>query len=163
MQNAKDTFYKTLRARLATLNPERTTIGRVVVRTAGMVAENELEVEGDTPMDTFVLRWGGATLDRTEPQGLDGAVCTITFATRGTPELNGMDRGRVLEALGHELHSILQPAVDAKQNYTGDAVVTEETNVFWSEPAFADAVASDSEMKRTATVHVFALGEAGAA
>ncbi len=163
MQNAKDTFYKTLRARLAALNPERTTIVRGVVRPAVMVAENELEIEGNVPLDTFVLRWSGATFDAVEPQGLHGAVCAITFATRGTPELNGMDRGRVLEALRHELRSILQPTVVAKQNYTGDAVVTEETNVFWSEPAFADVVARDSELKCTATVHVFALGEAGAA
>ena len=163
MQNAKDTFYKTLRARLATLKPERTTIVRGVVRPAVMVAENELEVEGDVPLDTFVLRWSGATFDATEPQGLRSAVCAITFTTRGTPELNGMDRGRVLETLGQELRSILQPAMAAKQNYKGAEVVTEETNVFWSEPAFSDVVASDSELKRTATVHVFALGEAGAA
>jgi hypothetical protein len=157
MQNAKDTFYVTLRGRLAALNPDRTVIVRGAVRPAVVVNENELE--GPPLVDTFVLRWSGSTVDATEPLGLHGAVCSIMFSTRGTAELSGMDRGRVLETLGHELRLMLLPAVAVKQNFTGDAPVAEETNVFWSEASFGDANESDGVMTRLVTVHVFALAE----
>jgi hypothetical protein len=160
MQNAKDTFYVALRTRLAVLNPARTVVVRGAVRPAVMVAENELPQDGGDPMDTFALRWTGSTVDETEPLGLHGAVCSISFATRGTAELSGMDRGRVLETLGHELRQILLPAVAVKQDFAGDAVVTLGSNVFWSEPAFGDASEIDGVMKRVATVQVFALGGA---
>ncbi len=160
MQNAKDTFYMMLRARLAALNPDRTVIVRGATRPAVVVEENELEQENAPLLDTFVLRWVGSTVDTTEPLGLHGAVCSIRFGTRGTPELSGMDRGRVLEALGHELRAILLPSVAAKQDFTGDAPITDETNVFWSEAGFGDASESDGVMTRVATVHVFALAEA---
>jgi hypothetical protein len=159
MQNAKDTFYMALRGRLATLNPDRTVIVRGAFRPAVVVHENELST--DTPLfDTFMLVWTSATIDVTEPLDLIGAVCAITFATRGTPELSGMDRGRVLETLGHELRAMLLPAVAVKQDFTGDTPVTEGTNVFWSEPVFGDASESDGVMTRVATVHIFALAEA---
>jgi hypothetical protein len=158
MQNAKDTFYVTLRGRLAALNPDRTVIVRGAVRPAVVVEENELESQA--LLDAFVLRWSGLTVDVSEPLGLHGAVCSITFATRGTTELSGMDRGRVLELLGHELRLMLLPAVAVKQNFTGESPVMEETNVFWSEASFGDASENDGVLTRLVTVQVFALAEA---
>jgi hypothetical protein len=45
MQRAKDTFYITLRDRIAALNPARTVLVRGVVRPAVLVEENELAVD----------------------------------------------------------------------------------------------------------------------
>ena len=42
MQSAKDTFYVTLRDRLAALNPARTVVVRGMVRPGVLVEENEL-------------------------------------------------------------------------------------------------------------------------
>ena len=42
MQNAKDTFYVTLRDRLAAVNPARTMVLRGVTRPGVLVEENEL-------------------------------------------------------------------------------------------------------------------------
>ncbi len=43
MQNAKDSFYEVLRARLSALNPERTVAVRGVTRPGVLVDENELQ------------------------------------------------------------------------------------------------------------------------
>jgi hypothetical protein len=162
MQNAKDTFYMALRSSLAVLNPDRTVVVRGAIRPAVVVEENELEQDGTPLLNTFVVRWINSTVDISEPSGLYGSQCTVTFATRGTTELSGMDRGRVLEALGYELRTILVPSVAVKQDFTGDAPLVKETNVFWSLPAFEDASESNGVLTRVATVHVFALGEEGA-
>ena len=58
MQNAKDTFYVTLRDRLAALNPARTMVVRGVTRPGVLVEENEL-VSAYEPVDVFCLRWTG--------------------------------------------------------------------------------------------------------
>ena len=58
MQNAKDTFYMTLRDRLAAVNPARTMVVRGVTRPGSLVEENEL-VSADQPVDAFCLRWTG--------------------------------------------------------------------------------------------------------
>ncbi len=52
MQNAKDTFYVTLQARLAALNPARTMVLRGVTRPGVQVEENELTTAYD-PTDVF--------------------------------------------------------------------------------------------------------------
>ena len=160
MQNAKDTFYITLRNRLAALNPSRTIVVRGAARPAIMVAENELVAAAD-PLEAFVLTWAGVAIDAAEPLPLHTMVCDIAYATRGTAENLGMDRGRVLEAMDRELHRVLQPAFAAKQNYDASPTATLETNIFWSAPKFGAAAANNGQMARTVQVSVFALGEAG--
>ena len=160
MQNAKDTFYITLRNRLAALNPSRTIVVRGAVRPAIFVAENEL-VAATNPSEAFVLTWGDLTIDSTEPLPLHAMLCNIAYAARGTTENLGMDRGRVLDAMDRELRSILQPASAAKQDFDASPAETLETNIFWSEPGFGNTTATDGQIARSVQVSVFALQEAG--
>lgn len=163
MQNAKDTFYVTLRDRLAALHPSRTVQVRGALRPALVVAENELEQTDAALIETFVLTWKVTSLDSTEPMNLCAAVCEIDYATRGTPELSGMDRGRVLDAMDGELRSILQPSSVTKQRFDVSPAVAMATQIFWSAPTFSAAVLTTDRVRRTATVTLFALQEAGEA
>ena len=58
MQAAKDSFYMTLRSRLAEVNPQRTAVIGGVTRPAIMVVENERAGEDTEMNDVFALRWG---------------------------------------------------------------------------------------------------------
>lgn len=159
MQNAKDTFYLLLRARLATVNAERIANVRGSLRPAVLVMENELDDMASTPMDTFLLRWTAYATDLSEPLPLDSAECEIRYRTRGTAELDGMDRGRVLHTMDNEVNYMLQPGSTAKQDYTGDTPVTLQTNVLWSLPEWSAAELKDGTLARSATVTVFSLRE----
>ena len=160
MQSAKDTFYITLRDRLAAFNPSRTIVVRGAVRPALVVSENEL-VAAVSPVESFVLSWADTAIDMSEPLPLHTMLCDIAYTTRGTTETLGMDRGRVLDAMDRELRSILQPAFAAKQNFDASPTETLGTIVFWSEPKFGAAEAKDGQIARTVQVGVYALQEAG--
>ena len=160
MQSAKDTFYITLRDRLATLNPSRTIVVRGAVRPAITVAENELAVSAD-PSEAFVLVWTAAVIDSSEPLPLHTLRCDVRYATRGMPETLGMDRGRALDAMDRELRTVLQPASACKRNFEADPAATQGTNIFWSEPRFGAAATKEGQAARTVQVDVFALQEAG--
>lgn len=161
MQNAKDTFYLLLRAQLAAINPGRTVSLRGSVRPAVLVVENELDDVASTPVDTFLLHWTAGARDRTEPLPLESAECLIRYRTRGTAELDGMDRGRVLTTLDQELSFMLHPGSTPKQNYTNATSVTLRTNVFWSAPEWGAAELNSGTLTRSAKVTVFSLQEAG--
>ena len=62
MQNAQNTFYITLRNRLATLNPSRTIYLRGVTRPGILVEGNELVI-AEPYSDVFLLRWKGLQCD----------------------------------------------------------------------------------------------------
>ncbi len=62
MQNARDTFYVTLRDRLAAINPGRTMVLRGVTRPGVLVEENEL-VSAFQPVNAFCLHWTGLSVD----------------------------------------------------------------------------------------------------
>lgn len=161
MQNAKDSFYLMLRAQLQIINPARTTLIRGSMRPAVLVVENELDEAASTPLDTFLLRWTVHSTDITEPLPLDSAECEIAYRTRGTAELDGMDRGRVLAAMDSEVNGMLQPGSCPKQNYTGDTPVTLQTNVFWSLPSWGAAQEKNGTVSRLLKLTVFSLREAG--
>jgi hypothetical protein len=160
MQNAKDTFYITLRDRLTVFNPSRTIVLRGAVRPAMVVAENEL-VAAVIPVEAFVLSWADIAIDSSEPLPLHSMLCDIAYTTRGTTELLGMDRGRVLDAMDGELRSMLQPASAVKQDFGATPAAVSGTNIFWSAPRFGAVVAKDGQLARRAQVSVFALQEAG--
>ena len=66
-QHAKDTFYTTLRDRLAALNGERTTLVRGAQRPAVLVEENEIAGGADpVANEMFVLRWTEHAVDVNE-------------------------------------------------------------------------------------------------
>ncbi|MGA8163104.1 MAG: hypothetical protein WCB76_20015, partial [Acidobacteriaceae bacterium] len=62
MQNAKDTFYLTLRNRLATVNPARTMTLRSVSR-PGILVEDAEPFIPQPQLDAFTLRWTSLQAD----------------------------------------------------------------------------------------------------
>ncbi len=163
MQNAKDTFYTTLRDRLATLNPARTMLVRGVTRPAMLVEENELPSDA-VPVDTFRLRWLELQVDTRGALPLAAMTCEIVYATDGSSGNGGMDRGRLLAAMDAELASALtqSPRAVGKTSYSASAAPVEMgTNVFWGDAVFSAAVATGERLERTATVQVFCYQEAG--
>ena len=159
-QNAKDTFYTTLRDRLATLNPDRTTTVRGAQRTALLVEENELTA-GTEPAanETFVLRWTEQAVDASEALPLLRGQCEIRYAVAGSAEVAGMDRGRVMNDMDAELGAILHPQQVLKQAYGSGAAIAMGTMVFWGDAALEPVKIAADRMLRTVTVDVFAWKE----
>lgn len=159
-QDAKDSFYMTLRNQLAVLNPDRTITVRGAARPAVLVAENELEPgDGKAPLDTFVLHWAAAVADTSEAMPLEHARCEIRVVPAGSPELAGMDRGRTLAAMRAELDAMLAPAQAVKTSYAGPAAVTAATPVFWSEAGSEQVTETAGELSTMCAVEVFAWRE----
>jgi len=166
MQNAKDTFYEVLRARIATINPDRTMVLRGVVRPGVIVVENEL-VSAVNPPDCFRLSWGTTKLDMHGAMPTVAMQCEISYETAGNAMNAGMDRGRILGAMDAELLVAigLTPQSALKQNYAGlefgAAVVAMKTNIWWGDVRFGDVKVNDDRLTRTATVDVMSYEEAG--
>lgn len=173
MQSTKDTFYITLRNRLAALNPARVITLNGVSRPAVVVAENEAVIPVKPLPDAFYLEWGAA---QAVPQQIgDRAIfsleCLISYHTFGAAE-TGADRGRTLAALDTELISICQPAAAAKLDYTQATPVSLGTSVVWTTPQLGKVAGSDAprtealprgttgvRLERTASVKVFFFSE----
>jgi hypothetical protein len=166
MQNARDTFYITLRDRLAAVNPGRTVVLRGVTRPGLLVEENEL-ASAYQPVDAFCLRWTGLSVDAQGALPLVTMVCEIRYVTDGDSGNGGMDRGRLLSAMDGELVAAVSAAPQnaPKMNYasgggSGTAAAM-ATNVFWGDVTFGAAVADGERLERVATVEVFSYQEAG--
>lgn len=162
MQNAKDTFYTTLRDRLAAINPARTIVVRGVTRPAVLVEENELPTE-TVPIDTFRLRWVGLKVDSSSALPLVTMACEIRYATDGSSGSGGMDRGRLLAGMDAELTTALSkaPQNTAKTNYSSASAVAQATNIFWADVTLSAAVTTGERLERVATVEVFCYQEEG--
>ena len=160
MQNAKDTFYITLRNRLAALNPNRVIILRGVQRPGILVEESEAVVS-QIPSDGFVLRWTSFDVDLQLPSALAQMTCEIHYATGGTQPNAGLDRGRALEEMDAELIAILVPNCAQKMNYAQTPALAMETKVFWGEPQFTALITQRERLTRVAKIKVFAFQEQG--
>jgi hypothetical protein len=158
MQNAKDTFYLTLRGRLAALNPGRAMTLRAVVRPGIFVQEAEAPM-AQPLLDAFALGWTGLAADHQLPAILAQMSCEIQYATAGTQTNAGLDRGRALEEMDYEVLKILYPYAAQKMNYTQNPAAALETMIFWSEPEFGPVVTLRDRLSRTAKVTVFAFQE----
>jgi hypothetical protein len=160
MENAKDTFYVTLRDRLAVLNPNRTMLLRGVQR-PGILVEEAEAVVAMLPPDVFVLRWAGLSTDVNLPLVMARMECDIHYTTGGTMAASGLDRGRALEEMDAELLSILSPSMTPKLDYAQNPVLQLNTPVFWTAPDFTPLVTSRDRLTRSARVTVFAYQEPG--
>jgi hypothetical protein len=166
MQNAKDTFYEVLRARVVALNPYRTVVLRGVMRPGVLVEENELVSTMALP-DCFRLQWSPSVVTADAYMTTVTTECVIAYETAGTAGNAGMDRGRLLAAMDGELQAALNPLprCSPKTNYaglaTGAGAVAMSTNVWWGEIAFGKTVVKDDRLVRTATVSVMSYQEAG--
>ena len=110
-------------------------------------------------LDAFALRWTHLQVDQRLPAILAQMTCEIEYATAGTQNNAGLDRGRALEQMDSEVLRILYPYGAQKMNYTQTPAVPMETMVFWSEPEFGPAVPLRDRISRTVTVTVFAFRE----
>ena len=160
MQNAKDSFYVALRARLVVINPERVILLRASLRPGILVEEAEAPF-AQLPTDVFVLRWLGLAVDQDLPAAMVAGECEVLYSTLGTQSFGGLDRGRALSAMDEELVGMLNPFWTPKLNYTASPAVALLTNVFWDEPVFGQAVVVRDRLSRVARVVVYSYQEAG--
>lgn len=162
MQNAKDTFYITLRDRLVAANPARTIVVRGATRPGLLVEENELATDA-VPVDVFRLRWMGLKVDAQSALPLVTMSCEIRYATDGNAGNGGMDRGRLLAAMDAELAAAIaqNPQSAAKINYSSSPPTTLGTNLFWGDLVFGAVSVTGERLERAATVDVFCFQEAG--
>jgi hypothetical protein len=160
MQNAKDTFYITLRNRLATVNPARTISLRGITRPGILVEDAESPI-AQPLLDTFTLRWTKFATDPQLPSILAQLTCEIHYATAGTQANLGLDRGRALEEMDDELLQILCPSSTIKFNYTQTPAVQMNTQIFWSQAVYAPASSVRERLERAATLSVFTFQEQG--
>jgi hypothetical protein len=160
MQNAKDTFYITLRSRLATLNPARSMTLRSVVRPGIFVADAESPI-AQPLLDAFSLSWTTLAAELQLPATLVQMTCEVQYATAGTQANAGLDRGRSLEEMDSEVLRLLYPYSAQRVNYAQDPPAAMNTMVFWSEPEFGPVVSLRDRLSRTAKVTVFAFQETG--
>lgn len=160
MQNAKDSFYLALRARLAVLNPERTVLLRGTVRPGILVEEAEAPF-AQMPNDVFVLRWLGFTADQELASTMAAEECEIIYQTCGTQSFGGLDRGRSLSAMDEELVAILHPFHTPKFNYSEQPPAAMLTQVFWDEPSFSPVTTQRDRIGRSAKVLVYSYQEKG--
>ena len=162
MQNAKDTFYMTLRDRLAAVNPARTMVVRGVTRPAVLVEENELPSDA-VPIDAFRLRWTSLKVDANRALPMVTLGCEIRYATDGNSGNGGMDRGRLLAAMDGELTAALSksPQNAVKISYSAASAAAMATNVFWGDATFDAAAVTGERLERIAALEVFCYQEAG--
>lgn len=174
MQNAKDTFYITLRDRIAALNPARTAVIRGITRPGVLVEENEL-ASATEPADVFRLRWTGTKVDLNGALPLITMSCEIRYGTDGNAGNGGMDRDRLLAGMDAELAAAVgaAPQNAAKLNYAalgaataqgvgpGTAPAPMATNIFWGDAVFSNVAINGERLERVATVVVFSYQEAG--
>ncbi|MDE3187671.1 MAG: hypothetical protein KGM96_09140 [Acidobacteriota bacterium] len=160
MQNAKDSFYMALRARLATINPARTVLLRGAQRPGILVEEAEAPFS-QLPTDVFVLRWLGLGADLDLDSTMVAEECEIIYQTCGTQSFGGLDRGRLLSEMDEELTAMVQPFYTPKLNYVTQPPGTMLTQVFWGEPAFTPVVVQRDRIMRSAKITVYSYQEQG--
>lgn len=160
MVNSRDTFYVTLRDRLAQIDPQRTAWIRGTQRTA-------IEVEDAEPVlaqplaEVFVLRWTGLKTDARGPLALAAMDCEIRYGTAGAHTGSGLDRGRRLAAMDAELRAMLAPPSAVKMDYTQAPPVAMGTRVFWSDPVWGAVTVDADRLERKVVVTVFGYEEEG--
>ncbi|MGA2674476.1 MAG: hypothetical protein ABSE99_14750 [Terracidiphilus sp.] len=160
MQNAKDSFYMALRARLVVLNPERTILVRGAVRPGILVEEAEAPFS-QLPSDVFILRWLSLGVEMDLASSMAAAECEILYQTCGTQSFGGLDRGRSLSAMDEELIAMVAPFHTPKLNYTATPPAAMLTQVFWDEPGLGPVVVQRDRLSRSAKVMVYSYQEQG--
>jgi hypothetical protein len=160
MQNAKDSFYMALRARLTVLNPARTILLRGTTRPGILVEEAEAPFS-QLPNDVFVLRWLGLGIDMDLASTMAVQECEILYQTCGTQSFGGLDRGRSLSEMDDELVEILTPFHTQKLNYVATPSTVMLTQVFWDEASFTPVTVQRDRLSRSAKVMVYSYQEQG--
>jgi hypothetical protein len=152
MQFAKDSFYITLRTRLAALDPARIVSVDGISMPAILVTENSPDYSEKPLPETYYVAWGACRplAKHNTRRPLFAIDCTISYWTAGTSEA-GVDRGRLLGQLDSELIAICHPLSTAKQDYTQSPSTDLGTNVFWTSPALNQIEAGEIPRDRSGT------------
>jgi hypothetical protein len=161
MQAAKDSFFRALQARLATVNPLRTITVDGVVRPAILVGENEPFPPPKLFFNTFYIHWLGAPAVR-EFRGTlvprYEQIAQIEYFVQGTASLQRpfADRGRLMAQLDGELVAILFPGFTPKLDHAQVPPVSLGSNLHWNwSPDLRTQPAGEgSVLRRIATVNV---------
>jgi hypothetical protein len=142
MQFAKDSFYVALRDRLAAINPSRTVYLDGALRPAVVVAENEQITAGGPLPNVFYLAWGGARAVAAWEQARRPMLaldCTVSYWTAGTPDQQGVDRGRLKAALDSEFLRMCSPRWVRKRDYTQSPPTDLGSAIYWTRPQLGPA------------------------
>ena len=119
MQNAKDSFYMALRARLVTINPERTIC--CAARCGRESLWRKRKRLQPASQRRICLRWLGLGVDMDLASTMAAEECEILYQTCGTQSFGGLDRGRSLSEMDEEVIAMIQPFCTPKLNYIGHA------------------------------------------
>ena len=155
MQATKDTFYLTLRDRLAQADPGRTITVDGITRPAIVVVENDKPTVTARQQNAYYLEWGTAHAVRPAISTLMAMTCTVWYSSAGTEQNGGLDRGRMLGGLEAELLGLCSPAIAQKNDYTSGIPVWVGSNIFWSQPTFAPTKAEPGCVAREASITVY--------
>ncbi len=155
MQAAKDSLYLTLRERLAASYPGRTITVGAATRPAIVVVENDQPSVTARQHETFYMEWGEARPVRPAISTLMAMTFTLTYASAGTEQNGGLDRGRVLGELDSEMLGICSPAVARKSDNTGANPVDLGSNIFWTVPAIRPQKAAPNCVAHEASLTVY--------
>ena len=168
MQAAKDSFYMALRERLAALNPSRVFVVDGVERPGIAVREN-LEPKVTAPKSgMYLIEWGDVGIaEATRP--IMGMDCHIGYSSEGSGG-TGVDRGRMLSEMDHELLAICAPPYTGMRDYQQSPSADLGCGVFWTMPELKNvtpdrgmASADSGRLERRAALRVyFFLPEVGA-
>jgi hypothetical protein len=161
MQAAKDTFFRTLQARLANVNPQRTVEVDGIARPAILVSENEPYPAPKLFFHAFYIHWLGAPAVRGFSQTLAPRyelVAQVEYFVRGTASLQRpfADRGRLMAQLDQELSAILFPGFAEKLDHSVAPPTPLGSYLHWRwAPDFRTLIDGDgSILRRLATVNV---------
>src|SRR5438132_7667756 len=158
MQFSKDSFYMTLRTRLATVDPARTITLDGALRPAVYVVENEVVLAASPPTEAFAISFGPVriiTASEAARRPLLALDCEINYCTAGSDANLHTDRGRSLAALDLELLQICSPPYAAKQNFTVTPTVSLGTQILWQRPDLGAVEAVGGQLSRTAKTTLF--------
>ncbi len=155
MQATKDTFYVTLRDRLAQLDPSLTIEIDGATRPAIVVLENEPPCSSPRQDNAFYLDWEGAHLVQPATSTLMAMDCAISYTSSGQSDNGGVDRGRKLASLDADLLAICLPAQAHKNDYSSGSPVDLGSYIFWSAPSLESLKVEPRQLGRRAKVTVF--------
>lgn len=159
MQATKDTFYLTLRDRLAQAYPTRTILFNGSTRTAMIVLENDQPSVAARQNDTFYVEWGEVRAVQPSTSKLMAMECRVSYGSAGTDAIGGLDRGRVVAEMDSELLAICSPCLTEKFDYTGASPVDLGSTIFWSVPTFQPSKAAPNCLAHEATITVYFFPE----
>ncbi len=156
MQAAKDTFVSFLAAKVAELDPARRATIEGVTRAAVLACENERAEWMEKVEEAFCVDWGAAKGVR---RGVQAVECAISYWTRGSDEMSGIDRGRRLTEMDLLLIEALSERSTPKLDLTAVPAAELGSDVFWGPLELEAAEQDGMKLRRSARLKVYYFAE----